>query len=159
MNHLEVKLVNYTVEKLAIQSIRHQVFEVEQDVAHELEFDGQDEMAQHLLAYWKNQPIGTTRIRYLSPQTAKIERLAVLPEFRGKGIGIELMKTALEIIHNESIPEVIVYAQEYVKNLYLKLGFEIMGERFYEANIPHLKMMYVNSGICQSPGGLQAEET
>jgi predicted GNAT family N-acyltransferase len=149
MDYLEIKVVDYTVEKSAIQSIRHQVFEVEQGVAHELEFDGQDDTAQHLLAYWENQPIGTTRIRYLSPQTVKIERLAVLQEFRGKGIGIKLMKATLEVIHNKGIPEVIVHAQEYVKNLYLKLGFEIIGERFYEANIPHFKMMYVNAQASQ----------
>jgi predicted GNAT family N-acyltransferase len=158
MSDFKIKLVDYTSEQLAIQSIRHQVFEVEQGVAHELEFDGQDETAQHLLAYWQQQPVGTTRIRYLSPQTAKIERLAVLPEFRGKGMGIKLMKAALEITQDMSLIEVIVHAQEYVKNLYLKLGFDVMGERFYEANIPHLKMIYMHSGIYPSRGELKAEE-
>lgn len=147
MNDFNIQIVNYTVAHSAIQSIRHQVFEVEQGVAHELEFDGQDEAAQHLLAYYDQQPVGTTRIRYLSPQTAKIERLAVLPEFRRKGIGIKLMKTALEMTQNRKVTEVIVHAQAYVKNLYIELGFEVIGERFYEANIPHFKMMYVHSEV------------
>ncbi len=145
MNNLTIKVVNYAMAKSAIQMIRHQVFEVEQGVNHELEFDGQDNTAQHLLAYWDEKPIGTTRIRYLSPQTAKIERLAVLQKFRGKGVGIKLMKTALETIHQTSVTEVIVHAQEYVKILYLKLGFKGVGERFYEANIPHVKMIYTPS--------------
>ncbi|MGB3536276.1 MAG: GNAT family N-acetyltransferase [Microcoleaceae cyanobacterium] len=147
MNHLSIQVVNYMVENLAIQAIRHQVFEIEQGIAHELEFDGKDETAQHLLAYWNQKPVGTTRIRYLSTEIAKIERLAILPEFRGKGVGSELMNKALEIIRQTQVKQVIVHAQEYVKKLYLKLGFKVIGECFYEANIPHFKMVYTNSAM------------
>ncbi|MGB3404615.1 MAG: GNAT family N-acetyltransferase [Microcoleaceae cyanobacterium] len=147
MNHLRVQWVDYQREYLDIQAIRHQVFEVEQNIDHHLEFDGKDEKAQHLLAYWQQQPVGTSRIRYLSPKTAKIERLAVLKEFRGQGIATKLMEFAQLTLQNTEVKEVIVHAQEYIKNLYLNLGFKVIGDRFYEANIPHLKMIYFNSTI------------
>ena len=106
-----------------------------------MEFDGEDELAQHLLAYLDDYPIGTLRIRYLDPEKAKIERLAVLASARGMGIGQQLMECALEAIAQTSITIVIVNAQTYIKKLYLKLGFEAIGEPFQEAEIAHIKMI------------------
>ena len=95
INNLQIKVVTYAEELTPIQTIRRSVFQEEQGVAPEIEFDGQDETAEHLLAYLDNQPVGTARIRSLNKQTAKIERLAVLPPARGKGIGKKLMEKAL----------------------------------------------------------------
>lgn len=138
---IRIKTVNYSDNWMEIRAIRHQVFELEQGVAPELEWDGQDEFAQHLLAYLDDQPIGTLRIRDLDEQNVKIERLAVLASARGMGIGQQLMECALEAIAQTSIQTVIVNAQIYIQNLYLKLGFEPMGEPFKEAGIPHIKMV------------------
>ena len=137
---LKIYPVNYPGHLEIIKAIRHQVFEVEQGVDPALEFDGKDESAHHLLAYLNDEPVGTLRIRYLDQYTAKIERLAVLASARGLGIGQKLMEKALEFIALTSIEKVTVNAQEYVKNLYLKLGFEVVGESFDEAGIPHIKM-------------------
>jgi len=135
MSDLEIIIVDYTKAITEIRTIRHQVFSVEQGVESTLEFDGKDDTAQHLLAYFNSQPVGTARIRYLSPQTAKIERLAVLSTARGRGIGRKLMEVALETIASKQVEETIIHAQEYIKNLYLNLGFEQVGEKFDEAGI------------------------
>ncbi|MGB3188361.1 MAG: GNAT family N-acetyltransferase [Limnoraphis sp.] len=140
MSDLEIKIVHYAEAVTEIRTIRHQVFTVEQGVESTLEFDG-DDTAQHLLAYLNYQPVGTARIRYLSPQTAKIERLAVLSTARGRGIGRELMQVALEVIASKKVEETVVHAQEYIKQLYHNLGFEQVGERFDEAGISHVKMI------------------
>lgn len=137
---LNIYPVNYPANSEIIKAIRHQVFEVEQGIDPALEFDGKDEAAHHLLAYLNYQPVGTLRIRYLNPHHAKIERLAVLSSARGLGIGQQLMEKALDFLSLTSILKVTVNAQEYIKQLYLKLGFEIVGEPFDEAGIPHLKM-------------------
>ena len=141
MNKLFIKTVKYREELQSIQTIRTKVFQQEQKVAAELEFDGLDETATHLLAYLEGQPVGTARIRKIDRQTAKIERLAVLPTARRKGIGKQLMEKALEIIAMQKYQLVIVHAQEYVKPLYQQLGFKQIGNKFEEANIPHIKMM------------------
>ena len=140
MSQITLEVVNYTDKLLEIRAVRVQVFQIEQGVDPVLEFDGNDETATHILAYLDNQPVGTTRIRYLNNQTAKIERLAVLAEARGRGIGKQLMVKALEVVAQNEIKEVIVHAQTHVKNLYHKLGFEQEGEEFEEAGIPHVKM-------------------
>lgn len=141
MSKLTLKVVDYREKLSDIQLIRIQVFQVEQGVDPALEFDGLDESAEHLLAYLDNQPVGTTRIRYLDHQTAKIERLAVLSAARGQGIGNQLMEKALDVLVQKDIQKVMIHAQEYVKNLYYKLGFEEVGERFEEAGISHIKMI------------------
>lgn len=141
MNQLILKLFAYPEEFSQMQVIRRLVFQEEQRVDPALEFDGLDEIADHLLAYLDNQPVGTARIRYLNQHTAKVERLAVLSEARGKGIGNKLMEKALDVAAKKNIKEVVVNAQDYVKSLYEQLGFEQVGERFDEAGIAHVKMV------------------
>lgn len=141
MIDLEIKIVDYSEAVNEIRAIRHQVFTIEQNVELALEFDGKDDTAQHLLAYFNSQPVGTARIRYLSPQTAKIERLAVLSTARGGGIGRKLMEAALDVIASKKVEETVVHAQEYIKQLYHNLGFQQVGEPFDEAGISHVKMI------------------
>lgn len=140
MKRLPVKIVSYQEELTAIQSIRTKVFQVEQGVDAELEFDGLDADSTHLLAYCNEQPVGTARIRHVAEGTAKVERLAVLPEARNQGIGRELMLAALELISSQEDRLVTVHAQEYIKGLYEKLGFIQIGDEFKEAGISHVKM-------------------
>lgn len=141
MSQLIVKIVEYQKYSADIQRVRRSVFHIEQGVDPSFDFDGKDETADHILAYVENQPVGTVRVRYLDHQTAKIERLAVLSDFRGQGIGKLLMEEALNIAAKKRINTVVIHAQDYVKSLYLKLGFLPEGERFDEAGIPHVKMI------------------
>ncbi|MGK7905250.1 MAG: GNAT family N-acetyltransferase [Hormoscilla sp.] len=140
MSNILLKTVTYSAEMTAINAIRTKVFQEEQGVDPKLEFDGLDETAEQLLAYLDNQPVGTARIRYLDGQTAKIERLAVLPPARGRGIGKQLMTQAIAVAAAKDVKQVVVNAQEYVKGLYLQLGFVPEGGIFDEAGIPHVKM-------------------
>ncbi|QIR40751.1 GNAT family N-acetyltransferase [Tolypothrix sp. PCC 7910] len=137
---LIIKIVESPEEFAAIKAIRIAVFQEEQGVEAALEFDGKDEICDHLIAYLNQEAVGTTRIRYLDEQTAKIERLAVLSHARGNGIGKKIMEKAINVIASKNIPEVVINSQEYVKALYRKMGFIEEGEIFIEAGIPHIKM-------------------
>ncbi|WP_013334414.1 GNAT family N-acetyltransferase [Gloeothece verrucosa] len=142
MDQLQIEQVNYAKEKININNIRTLVFQIEQGVTPELEFDGQDETAIHLLAYCAQKPVGTLRIRHIDPKTVKIERLAVLQSARHQGIGKKLLQKALDIAQNElKIEKVIVNAQEYIKKLYDHFGFQQFGDSFFEAGILHIKMI------------------
>jgi predicted GNAT family N-acyltransferase len=141
MNQLSIKTLVYPEAFVEIQAIRRSVFQEEQGVDPALEFDGLDATATHLLAYLDERPVGTARIRYLEQQTAKIERLAVLSTARGLGIGKKLMVKALDVAQENNTQDIVVNAQEYVKDLYQQLGFEQVGERFEEAGIVHIKMI------------------
>lgn len=140
MNNLVIKVANFSLDFPAIQRIRSLVFQLEQGVAADLEFDGQDEAAAHLLASLDGEPLGTARIRTLDAQTAKIERVAVLKAARGLGIGKGIMVEALALLTQAKMAEAHIHAQTAVQGFYQQLGFEPDGSIFIEAGIPHIKM-------------------
>jgi predicted GNAT family N-acyltransferase len=140
MSNLVVRLADFSEEFSQVQAIRKVVFQEEQGVEEALEFDGKDEICEHLIAYLNKQAVGTARMRSIDDKTVKIERLAVLSTARGQGIGKKIMEEALLIIASKDIAEVVINAQEYVKGLYYKLGFAQEGEIFLEAGISHVKM-------------------
>lgn len=141
MSQLKVDVVSYTVAGEQIRAIREAVFQQEQGVDRCHDFDGRDEFSTQLLAFWEEEAVGTLRFRELDSRRAKIERLAVLSQGRGKGIASQLMQTALDLLAKEGYEEVIIHAQEYIKALHQRLGFEEIGDRFDEAGIAHVKMI------------------
>ncbi|WP_392480912.1 GNAT family N-acetyltransferase [Nostoc sp. C110] len=140
MSNLSIKIAKTPQDFPTIKAIRQVVFQDEQNVDPALEFDGKDAISEHLIAYLNEEAVGTARIRYLEDKTAKIERLAVLSTARGQGIGTKIMEKALQIIANKNITQVVIHAQEYVKDLYKKLNFIEDGEIFEEASIRHVTM-------------------
>lgn len=140
MKQLSVKIAHLPDDWAPICAIRRAVFQQEQGVDEALEFDGRDDEAVQFLAYLDDRPVGTARIRFLSQSTAKLERLAVLSNARKQGVGQQIMQTALNFLDEKNISEVHIHAQEPVKEFYQALGFEVEGDRFEEAGIPHLKM-------------------
>jgi predicted GNAT family N-acyltransferase len=143
MSQIIVKIATLKKEFAAIEEIRKRVFQEEQKVGAELDFDGLDETCDRLIASLNGEFIGTVRIRLLNAKMAKIERLAVLKQVRGHGIGKKLMAEALEIAKSKGILEVVIHAQEYIKPLHQQLGFEEYGDVFEEAGIRHVKMRKV----------------
>jgi len=130
----------WTTNPTAIVRVREAVFQQEQGIAPELDWDGLDATAIHAIAYWQGDPIGTARIRYLQAQ-AKIERLAVLPTYRGQGVGRQMLLGVLDYLANQGFSTAFLYAQTSTQGFYQKLGFTPQGPEFSEAGIPHRKMM------------------
>lgn len=144
MSVLTIHAVQYTND-LNIQKIRYAVFQIEQGVDAALEFDGKDAECQHLIAYQNEEAVGTTRLRELNTTTLKIERLAVIPAARKQGIGTALMQAAIQWGRDRDYTQITLNAQSYIQSLYLKLGFEPVGEEFLEAGIVHIKMIQILS--------------
>jgi predicted GNAT family N-acyltransferase len=140
MDLLTLKLVTYANAPDTIQLIRTEVFQIEQGVSPELEFDGLDDISTHVLAYWEQTPVGTTRIRLLTPTVAKIERVAVRAAYRNRRIGEAMMRRAIAYLTEQGIPEVRLSSQLHATRFYEKLGFSAYGAEFEEAGIPHVMM-------------------
>lgn len=140
MSSLVLEIVRYADAQQTIQAIRHEVFQVEQGVSPELDFDGFDEPAIHIIAYYNEQPVGTMRLRYLNKQLVKLERVAVLSTHRGRGIGKALMEKAITFLDSCNISNVKLHAQAHASDFYKKLGFEPRGATFDEAGIAHIEM-------------------
>jgi predicted GNAT family N-acyltransferase len=98
-NETTVTMIKDLAELEQAYAIRRQVFIVEGQESEEVEFDGNDFCAAHLLAYWKGEAVGTMRLRIVSGSeggTIIWERMAILKEARERNTWIfrALMKSA-----------------------------------------------------------------
>jgi predicted GNAT family N-acyltransferase len=86
--------------------------------------------------------------RLIDNQTAKIERVAVLKEARGQGVGTELMRYILQAIHSQpNVQTIKLGSQNSAIPFYEKLGFQVIGEEYLDACIPHHFMLKNNSDV------------
>ena len=132
-----VEPADYTVDFKDLRAIREPVFVEEQRVPLDLEWDELDPKCHHVLARDEaHRPIGTGR---LTPEH-KIGRMAVLKEWRGRGVGEALLLALVERARDLGLPEVSLHAQVDAIGFYEKFGFEAYGERFEDAGIQHQSM-------------------
>ena len=122
-----------------ICAIRYEVFVDEQNVPEELEIDGLDDKAKHVLTFVDGLPIGTGRIL----SDGHIGRVAVLKNYRGLGIGKSIMKELVKCAQDLSLKKVWLSSQWHAHSFYLDLGFVCVGEVYKEAGIEHIKMFRV----------------
>lgn len=143
MNKRSKAIQSYAIEELdwraaaEVAGIRTQVFIIEQAVTQELEWDGLDENALHLLATDLDKlPVGCARIL----SNGVISRMAVLENHRGKGIGRALLRRAIECCHQHGWHEITLSAQTHALEFYQREGFTICSEEYLDADIPHRDM-------------------
>ncbi|KAA2286125.1 GNAT family N-acetyltransferase [Arenimonas fontis] len=132
-----VEPADYRTDFQDLRRVRETVFVLEQKVPEEEEWDELDPRCHHVIARdADNRPIGTGR---LTPER-KIGRMAVLPEWRGRGVGDALLRALLEQARALGWPEVGLNAQVQAIDFYARHGFQPYGERFMEAGIEHQAM-------------------
>ena len=119
-----------------ICAIRYEVFVGEQNVPEELEIDGLDGEAKHVLAFIDGLTIGTGRIL----SDGHIGRLAVLKKYRRQGAGKLIMKELMNWAKDMNLEKVWLSSQWHAHSFYLDLGFVCVGEIYEEAGIDHIKM-------------------
>lgn len=93
-----------------------------------------------VLLHYNNKPAGTARIRY-TEKGMKLERIAVLPESRRKGIGTALMHFLVDYSRNSGVKPVMMHAQYYLLGFYQRFGFKPRGPIFIDAGIRHIEMV------------------
>jgi predicted GNAT family N-acyltransferase len=132
-----VEPADYQADFKDLRAVREPVFVVEQNVPIEMEWDELDPRCHHVIARdAEHRPIGTGR---LTPER-KIGRLAVLKEWRGRGVGDALLQALIEEARHRGWDEVSLHAQVDAIGFYDKWGFQPYGEPFDEAGIRHQSM-------------------
>lgn len=138
---MEALLVNKIKNKEELEkafAIRKKVFVEEQNCPPELEWENEEESV-HFLAELNGVPCGACRWRK-TDQGHKLERFAVLKEFRGKRIGQALIAATLADLPDDA-HYIYLNAQLHALPLYARFGFIAEGAQFEEAGIPHRKMV------------------
>ena len=141
----EIRLARTRRERDAALGLRHRVFCEEQGVAPELERDGRDGEALHLVAVRGGRVVGTCRL-VLDRGSAKLGRMAVEPGARGRGLGAAILAAAVAEARAAGARRVALHAQTAAAGLYERAGFAARGERFEEAGIEHVRMEMALSG-------------
>lgn len=139
MNEFDFRLrgVDWPAAGDRLLAVRRAVFVEEQGVPEALEHDAHDAVSYHVLAEDRQgQPIGTGR---LLPD-GHIGRLAVLPLWRGRGVGSAMLEHLIGEAARRGLREVVLNAQIQALMFYLRAGFEISSDEFIEAGILHRHM-------------------
>ncbi len=136
----------------AIQTVRAEVFQQEQGITAELDFDGLDEQCIHLLAQNNDATIGVARLRDVDAgRVIKLERLAILASYRNQGLGGEMVSIAMAYAQEQGYQKIRLHAQLPSEPFYRRLGFSSIGDIFEEAAIKHIKMERDLSGQNAAP--------
>ncbi len=143
-----VEPADYRTDFQDLRRVREPVFVVEQQVPIELEWDALDPFCQHVIARDNaNHPIGTGR---LTPQR-KIGRMAVLAEWRGRGVGEAMLVALIDAARAQRWPEIELNAQIDAVGFYARYGFLPFGDEFEEAGIRHQAMRLQLEAIAERP--------
>ncbi|MDU6573019.1 MAG: GNAT family N-acetyltransferase [Gemella haemolysans] len=126
-------------------ALRIKVFVEEQNVPMELELDEKDnsENTVHIGFFDNNKLIGAARLIDLDKDVIHIGRVVIDKEYRGQGIGRELIigceNIAQQILKRKIIIE--LSAQIQAENFYKSLGYNRVNDIIYlDAGIEHVDM-------------------
>lgn len=165
MRWLDKTFKQLTVHELyAILALRQRVFAVEQ-VCPYLDADGLDPDCHHLWAELSGPatggdaaaspdaarvlPGGAALVAYLRVVPSQrrfpeicIGRVVTAPEVRGTGVGRELMRRGLALVHSLAGPvQIRIGAQARLERFYEEFGFIRASADYQEDGIPHVEML------------------
>jgi len=139
---IEVRLARSEKELGQCLRLRWTVFVEEQGVRPSEELDGHDRGgAVHALAVLDGVPCGAGRVIFPAPHVAKIERMAVALEARGKGVGRALLAFLESEALRRGAAKLTLWAQVRARAFYEKAGYAAAGAEFDDGTgIPHVAM-------------------
>ena len=122
--------------------IREEVFVKEQGFREE--FDSIDKISTHIVITDGDKPVAVGRFYCKNnPRGEKeyfIGRLAVMREYRGRGIGASVIKEAERLIKEQGGSCVLLHSQCRAAEFYEKQGYKKFGEIDYDEDCPHIWM-------------------
>ena len=131
-----IELMPWDKARSLASPIRFAVFVEEQGVPREIEIDEYDAVSIHAVAFDGKQPVATGR---LLPD-GHIGRMAVLKEWRNRGIGALMLNALMERAKERGDAEIVLSAQVQAVRFYRAHGFVAQGDEYLEAGIRHRHM-------------------
>lgn len=118
--------------------IRTDVFVEEQGFV--VEFDDDDAISTHIVLYDGDVPVAVCRIIPGEDGECHIGRIAVVREYRGRGIGSAVVTEAENVARSMGFRESLLSAQVRAKGFYETLGYEAFGDEYLDEYCPHVMM-------------------
>jgi predicted GNAT family N-acyltransferase len=119
--------------------LRERVFAGEQGVRPEADRDGRDGEATHVVAVDAGRVVGTCRLVFQG-DVARLGRMAVEPDLRGRGLGAAILREAEREAVAAGAGRISLHAQLPARSLYERDGYVQRGPEFVEEGIDHVAM-------------------
>ncbi|MEM8697265.1 MAG: GNAT family N-acetyltransferase [Pseudomonadota bacterium] len=138
---IEVRCVRTIDEFMQVATVRSSVYIAEQLCRYEEEFDGNDFCGTQFLGLVDGDAAGCARLRYFGG-FAKLERIAVRPQYRTSNLAAELMRTAIEHCRRKGFRKIYGHARHDLIPYYQRFGCQPAPGRppFSFANIEYQEM-------------------
>jgi len=137
---MTVKLLKKLNEDiLEIKKIRKTVFTDELNISQSYLMDEYDITCEQFLIKNDNLTIGTLRLRKEN-NAIKLERMAILPEFRKMSFGLRTIDEVKKYCMTKNESKIFLDSIYDVRGFYRKCGFGEMGTVFERVGIPHIRM-------------------
>ena len=122
------------------KTIRERVFVIEQGFQNE--FDDKDQISTHTVFYDNDKPIATGRVYETNKANEYvIGRVAVCKEYRGLGLGKDIVESLEKAIEDKHPKKITIIAQLHAQGFYEKCGYTATNEKAYDENRPHIVMV------------------
>ncbi|CAE7769416.1 unnamed protein product [Symbiodinium sp. CCMP2592] len=124
-----VRLASTAEEVAHCQSLRREVFVQEQKIPAEVEDDGQDPDALHIMYTEDSQLIATGRVlitRHESQSAARavFSRVAVKADYRGKGLGSRIVQELETLAGSKGANHASLTPHHYLERFYSRMGYQ-----------------------------------
>jgi predicted GNAT family N-acyltransferase len=119
--NMTITVVRSLDEMQKIVAIRAIVYMGAQKCPCNEEFDGNDFCAMHLIGWMKGEPAACLRIRFFA-DFAKMERLAVRPEYRRSTMAFRIVRHAISIISRKGYTRIYGHAREGLEPFWARFG-------------------------------------
>jgi predicted GNAT family N-acyltransferase len=91
-------------------------------------------------AFENDQMIGCCILSPKNDDTIQLRQMAVKTNYRGRGIGKEIIEFAEQVAKENNYSILMMHARNPVIAFYKRNGYQISGDEFFEVGIPHHKM-------------------
>ena len=122
-----------------IRDIRKNVFTGELGILESELFDEYDKVCDHFIIFDGKNAVGVVRFVQIN-QDIKLERMAILQEFRTKNHGKNCISQLREYYHTKNYSKMFLDSIYSARNFYKKCGFIEEGEIFQRVGIDHIRM-------------------
>ena len=123
-DEISVMVARSLEDLMRVMTVRSAVFVGEQRCPYREEFDGNDLSGTHLLGYVGHEPAASLRVRYFA-DFAKLERLAVRSEFRGRRLAQQVIKAGIEICRLKGYTRIYGQSERSMVEWYGQFGFRV----------------------------------
>lgn len=121
---ISVTVARSIEDLMRVVVVRSAVFVGEQRCPYREEFDGNDLSGTHLLGYVGHEPAASLRVRYFA-DFAKLERLAVRSEFRGRRVAKLIMRAAIALCQMKGYSRIYGQSERSMIDWYAQFGFRV----------------------------------